>query len=123
MDLENAKKKGFTGFENCPVQSVLAIKDTLNILNGKWKLPIITTLLFDISRYTDIQKAIPNVTPRMLSKELKDLEMNGVVQRNVYDDTPVRVEYTLTESGKSIADLLEKMIDWGKMHRKRMMQK
>lgn len=54
----------------------------------------------------------------MLSKELKELELNGVITRNVYDSTPVRIEYKLTESGRKILSVLEAMIEWGLAHRK-----
>ena len=101
----------------CPIQFVLAVNDTLNVISGKWKLPIIGSLLFEKRRFTDIQRNIPKITPRMLSKELKDLEMNGMVKRTVYDTTPITVEYELTESAKSLSDVLDKMLEWGIQHR------
>lgn len=103
--------------KSCPIQFVLAVNDTLNVLSGKWKLPIIGSLFFNKRRFTDIQRNIPKITPRMLSKELKDLEMNGIVKRKVYDTTPVSVEYELTESAQSLADVLDKMLEWGISHR------
>lgn len=109
--------KSFKEAKSCPIQFVLAVNDTLNVLSGKWKLPIIGALLFNKRRFTEIQKVIPKITPRMLSKELKDLEMNGVIIRTVYDTTPVAVEYELSDSGKSIADVLDKMLEWGIQHR------
>jgi DNA-binding HxlR family transcriptional regulator len=102
----------------CPVQFVLAVNDTLNVINGKWKLPIIGSLLFDKKRFTEIQRNIPKITPRMLSKELKDLEMNGMVKRTVYDTIPVSVEYELTDSARSLGEVLDKMLEWGLQHRK-----
>lgn len=101
----------------CPIQFVLAVNDTLNVISGKWKLPIIGSLLFEKKRFTDIQRNISKITPRMLSKELKDLEMNGMVKRTVYDTTPITVEYELTESGKLLSDVLDKMLEWGIQHR------
>jgi len=101
----------------CPIQFVLAVNDTLNVISGKWKLPIIGSLLFEKKRFTDIQRTISKITPRMLSKELKDLEMNGMVKRTVYDTTPITVEYELTESGKLLSDVLDKMLEWGIQHR------
>ena len=98
--------------KKCPVHYVLAINDTLNVISGKWKLPILA------SRYKDIQANIDKITPRMLSKELKELELNGVITRNVYDSTPVRIEYKMTESGKNILSVLDAMVDWGVSHRK-----
>lgn len=101
----------------CPVQFVLSINDTLNVISGKWKLPIIGSVLFGKKRFTDIQRNIPKITPRMLSKELKELELNGVMVRIVHDTTPVSIEYDLTESGRSITEVLDKMIEWGLKHR------
>ncbi len=110
ISLEEAKK--------CPIQYVLAINDTLNVLSGKWKMPIIGSILFDKKRFTEIQRNIPKITPRMLSKELKELEINGMITRTVYDSIPVSVEYELSPSGKAITEVLDKMIDWGIKHRK-----
>ncbi|MDD4969427.1 MAG: winged helix-turn-helix transcriptional regulator [Paludibacter sp.] len=102
---------------SCPMLSVLAINDTLNVITGKWKLSIMCTMMFGKKRFTEIQRNIPKISPRMLSKELKDLEMNGMVKRIVYDSTPVSVEYELTDSGKSIRSVLDKMLEWGLQHR------
>lgn len=115
MEMENAIS--FKEAKACPIQFVLAVNDTLNVISGKWKLPIIGSLLFEKRRFTDIQRNIPKITPRMLSKELKDLEMNGMVKRTVYDTTPITVEYELTESGKLLSDVLDKMLEWGMQHR------
>jgi DNA-binding HxlR family transcriptional regulator len=105
-------------FKACPLQYVIHINDTLNVVSGKWKLPIIGSLLFGKKRFTEIQRNIPKITPRMLSKELKELELNGMIVRKVYDSTPVHAEYELSESGKSITEVLDKMIEWGIEHRK-----
>ena len=65
-----------------------------------------------------IENDIEKITPRMLSKELKELELNGVIKRIVYDSTPVRIEYKMTDSGKNILSVLDAMIEWGLTHRK-----
>ena len=109
--------------KSCPVQYILNIKDTLNVISGKWKLPIIGSVLFGKKRFTDIQRNIPKITPRMLSKELKELELNGVLVRTVHDTTPVSVEYELSPSGKLITEVLDKMIEWGVEHRKSVLKK
>lgn len=106
-----------TNFKSCPLQYVKHINDTLNVISGKWKLPIIGSVLFGKKRFTEIQRNIPKITPRMLSKELKELELNGMIIRKVYDSTPVTVEYELSESGKLITGVLDKMIEWGIEHR------
>lgn len=107
----------FKEAKSCPIQFVLAVNDTLNVISGKWKMPIIGSLLFNKRRFTEIQRNIPKITPRMLSKELKDLEMNGIVKRTVYDSLPVTVEYELTPSAKSLGHVLDTIVEWGINHR------
>ena len=104
--------------KSCSEQFVLAINDTLNVISGKWKLPIIGSLLYGKKRFRELEKEISRITPRMLSKELKDLEVNGIVTRTVYDSFPVIIEYELTTSGKTLHQVLEVMIKWGLQHRK-----
>lgn len=103
--------------QQCPRHYVLALTDTLNVMNGKWKLPIIASLLHGKTRFKDLQDNIDKITARMLSKELKELEINGIVERKVYNQTPVLIEYLLTESGKNITSVIDSMIDWGMLHR------
>lgn len=104
--------------KKCSGEFVLAVNDTMNVLNGKWKLPIIGSLLYGKKRFKELEREIPKITPRMLSKELKDLEVNGIVTRTVYDTIPVTVEYELTKSGDSLNTVLDSMIAWGLQHRK-----
>ncbi len=108
--------------KQCPRQYILALTDTLNVITGKWKLPIIASLLYGKNRFKDLQENIEKITPRMLSKELKELEVNGIVQRKVYDQTPVLIEYILTESGKNLINVVDTMLDWGMAHRREVMK-
>tara|TARA_R110000823_G_C15934338_1_gene499800 strand:+ start:2359 stop:2718 length:360 start_codon:yes stop_codon:yes gene_type:complete len=107
----------FKTIKQCPTQYVLAINDTLNVISGKWKLPIIAALLHGKKRFKELQESVDKITPRMLSKELKELEINGIVLRVVYDSTPVLIEYKLTESGKMLTDVIDPMVQWGLNHR------
>lgn len=118
-----SKKITIHDIKSCSSSFVLAINDTLNVISGKWKLPIIGSLMYGKKRFTELQKSIPKITPRMLSKELKELEINGVITRTVYDSIPVIVEYDLTKSGKSLNIFLEPMVEWGLQHRKAIMKK
>jgi DNA-binding HxlR family transcriptional regulator len=104
--------------KKCSETFVLAVNDTMNVINGKWKLPIIGSLLYGKKRFKEMEREIPKITPRMLSKELKDLEVNGIVKRTVYDTKPVTVEYELTPSGESFKKVLDAMVEWGLQHRK-----
>ncbi|MBW8244903.1 winged helix-turn-helix transcriptional regulator [Muricauda oceani] len=103
--------------DKCPSTYILALLDTMNVINGKWKLPIIASLLRDKRRFKDLQDSVHNITPRMLSKELKELELNGIVKREVYDQTPVLIEYGLTPSGEHMISVIDAMIQWGIDHR------
>jgi DNA-binding HxlR family transcriptional regulator len=118
-----ASAKAIAQARSCSTEFVLAINDTLNVMSGKWKLPIIGTLMFGKKRFKELERLIPKITPRMLSKELKELELNGMVRRTVYDSIPVTVEYELTKSGFSLAEVLDKMMIWGLEHRKSMMKR
>lgn len=109
-DLEKAK--------SCSTQFVLAINDTMNVISGKWKLAIIGSLLYGKKRFMELERDIHKITPRMLSKELKELEINGIIKRTVHNTIPVTVEYELTKSGKSLHQVLNPMIEWGLQHRK-----
>ena len=102
-------------------QSILPVRDALEVLSGKWKLPIIISLMFGNKRFSQIAKEIPNITDKMLSKELRDLEANCLVKRKVYDSIPVVVEYSLTEYGHTLRPVIEVLRGWGETHRKRIM--
>ena len=94
------------------------VKDALDVLNGKWKLPIIIALSFGNKRFSEMAKEIPKITDRMLSKELRELEMNKLVKRTVYDAVPVIVEYSLTDYGSSLDKVINELRKWGIQHRK-----
>jgi DNA-binding HxlR family transcriptional regulator len=111
----------FDKAKSCPTSFVLAVNDTLNVLSGKWKLSIMGALIYGKKRFKELEREIPKITPRMLSKELKDLEANGIVKRTVYNTTPVTVEYELTKSGISFGQVLDVMVEWGLQHRKNIM--
>lgn len=111
------KKKEVHSHNEC-MGMLLPVKDALDVLNGKWKLQIIIALSFGKKRFGEIAKEIPKITDRMLSKELRDLEMNKLVKRTVYDTMPVTVEYSLTEYGDSLDKVIDELRKWGTQHRK-----
>jgi DNA-binding HxlR family transcriptional regulator len=100
-------------------QRLLPVKDALDVLSGKWKLQIILSLTFGKKRFKQIQREIPGLTPKMLSKELKELEMNELAVRHVYDSLPVSIEYELTPYGRTLQPLINELHNWGSKHRKR----
>jgi DNA-binding HxlR family transcriptional regulator len=99
------------------------VRDSLDILNGKWKIPIIVSLIFGKKRFKEIQREIEGITAKMLSKELKELELNQLVKRTVYDTSPVTVEYSITTYGLSLKKVIDELRIWGAQHRKRVMKK
>jgi DNA-binding HxlR family transcriptional regulator len=99
-------------------EEIQALQDTIYVIGGKWKLPIINSLCNGNKRFRDIQRSIPGITTRMLSKELKDLELNKIINRTVYDASPVLVEYTTTDYCKTFSPIILEMIRWGKAHKK-----
>lgn len=113
-DLEDIKKKQAT---KCTGTHIRAVRDAYNAINGKWKLYIIASLFFGKKHFNKLESEIPKITPRMLSKELKDLEANGIIERTVCDTGLVKVEYELTESGRSLKKVMEVMAEWGLEHR------
>lgn len=105
-------------------RKILPIRDTLDIVGGKWKLPIIHALSFNHGplRFKELQREVDGITARMLSKELKDLEMNELVKRTVYNTVPVTVEYTLTDYGDTLYPVIKSLYDWGALHRERILK-
>jgi DNA-binding HxlR family transcriptional regulator len=95
-------------------EDVKYIQDTLYVIGGKWKLPILHSLERGIHKFRDIQRSIPNITSRMLAKELKELEMNGFITRTACDNI---VDYEITDYCKSFEKIIKEMINWGKSHR------
>ncbi|MBK8341415.1 MAG: helix-turn-helix transcriptional regulator [Flavobacteriales bacterium] len=103
------------------ISDLLPTRDTLEILSGKWKILIIVALAVKgRSRFMELVRDIGAITPKMLSKELRDLEQNDLVSRSVQPTIPVTVEYELTEYGRTLKPVLVAMRDWGTTHRARM---
>jgi DNA-binding HxlR family transcriptional regulator len=93
------------------------VADALYVLNGRWRLPILMSLIYGNHRFTDIARSIPKMTDRMLSKELRELEINLLINRTVIDAVPVKIEYTITEHGKSLHTVIIELSKWGIYHR------
>jgi len=98
------------------------VRDSLDVLAGKWKLPIIIALTFGEKRFTEITQEVKGITDRMLSKELRDLEMNGLVRRNIQDSFPVRVTYALTEHSKTLRPVINALKNWGILHKNKLQE-
>jgi DNA-binding HxlR family transcriptional regulator len=111
--------KGEQVQEQCE-KALAAVRDTLYVLGGKWKLPIIMALSEGPLRFKELHRALEGITPKILSKELKELELNHFATRTVYATSPVSVEYELTEYSRSLDKVIFELRDWGLQHRKRL---
>ncbi|HTF21642.1 MAG TPA: helix-turn-helix domain-containing protein [Chryseolinea sp.] len=105
------------------IKSLMAIRDALDVLNGKWKLQIIIAISSGQNKFKDIERQIPKITPRMLSKELKSLEEHQLIKRTVYDTLPVTIEYKLTPHSKTLDRVILELRNWGALHRKKILGK
>jgi DNA-binding HxlR family transcriptional regulator len=87
---------------------------TLAVVGGKWKASILWHLARETMRFSELQRQFSDTTRKMLTQQLRELEADGLVHREVYPQVPPKVEYSLTEKGRSIFPILEKMCDWGR---------
>lgn len=92
---------------NCPVSA------TLRLIGGKYKALLLWHLTEQTLRFNQLRKKVPEATPKMLTQQLRELEEDGLILREVYPVVPPKVEYSLTERGKSLFPILEAMYDWG----------
>jgi DNA-binding HxlR family transcriptional regulator len=102
---------------------LMASRDALDVIQGKWRIPIIISLTYGKKRFGEIQRDIFDISPKMLSQELKALETNRIISRTLYDSMPVIVEYELTDLGKTISPLLDELLKWGIFFRKEIIRK
>ena len=100
-------------------EELRALQDTLYFIGGKWRIPVINSLCNGHKRFREIEHSIPGITTRMLARELKDMELNKLVKRTVYDDIPVLIEYEPTEYCHTFGTIIGEMIKWGREHRKK----
>ena len=106
------------GFLDC-LDTVKPVRDTLDVISGKWKLPIIISISIGNDRFTDIQESIPGITPKVLAKELKELEEHKLIKRTVIDNYPVKISYTAERYAETLTPIIYAMKDWGLKHRKK----
>lgn len=101
MDAKNAK---------CPAEFTLAM------IGGRWKIPIIFHLLAGKKRFSELARLLRGVTQKMLTQQLREMERNGLVEREIFAQVPPRVEYSLTELGRSLFPVVDAMCRWGERH-------
>ncbi len=103
-------------------QKLVAVGDALYVIGGKWKIRIIIALSEGNHRFNELQRTIEGISAKVLSNELKDLELNGFVKRTVHDKTPVIVMYEPTDYTHTLKDVLQSLSAWGEMHREKLRQ-
>ena len=96
-----------------------AIADALYVIGGKWKLRIIVALKEGNKRFNELHRVVEGISAKVLSTELKDLELNGFINRKVFTGTPVIVEYELSPYAETLNEVLHSLSDWGAMHREK----
>ena len=106
----------------CP-KNMLSIRDALEALEGRWKLLILFSLSSGPKRFNQLSKEVNGISDKILSKELKSLETNQLVKREVLESFPSMIEYTITAHGKSLEKVLEELHFWGLSHRKQVIGK
>lgn len=92
---------------SCPVEA------TLDVIGGKWKPLILWRIRKKIMRFSELQKEIPEINSKTLTKQLRELEHDGVISRTVYPEIPPRVEYSITEFGKTLVPIIQALCTWG----------
>jgi DNA-binding HxlR family transcriptional regulator len=94
----------------CPVNA------TLNVIGGRWKILVIYHLADGIARFNELQRAVAGISKRVLAQQLRQLERDGIVARRVYDQSPPRVEYSLTDFGRTLEPVMERLCVWGETY-------
>ncbi|MCW8804101.1 MAG: helix-turn-helix transcriptional regulator [Ignavibacteriaceae bacterium] len=90
---------------------------SLDIIGGKWKIPIIWRLKDDLKRYGELRRSLPKVTHKMLTQQLRELEADEIITRKVFPEVPPKVEYNLTLLGKSVLPVIDMLREWGEEYR------
>jgi len=115
--METGKTIKQTHSESACKARLSAVADALYAIGGKWKLRIIVALMESNRRFNELQRLIEGISAKVLSAELKELELNGFVTRKVFTGTPVVVEYELSTYSETLYEVLDALNKWGVMHR------
>jgi len=113
MGIESHESHAPASVYHCPVEA------TLDVIGGKWKVVILFWLKEGTLRFSELRRKIPGISERMLAQQLRELEEHGVVRREAYAVVPPRVEYSLTDYGRTLGPIIEPMCAWGEAHMRR----
>ncbi|ERJ58971.1 winged helix-turn-helix transcriptional regulator [Sphingobacterium paucimobilis] len=101
-------------------ENILALEDAIELLRGKWKISILRNLSYGEMRFKDLQEAVTGISPKVLSKELQDLEQHLLITRTVNNTKPVTVSYAITEhASKTVPPIINALLEFGLNHRKK----
>ncbi len=103
------RKQRHQSYTNCPVEAAL------DIIGGKWKSIILFRVIEGTKRFNELRKLLPKVTQRMLTNQLRELERDGLIERKVYPQVPPKVEYSISELGKTLEPVLRELKKWAEM--------
>lgn len=98
-------------------RAIMGVQDAMYVLGGKWKIFIIAGLLFGPKRYSDLLRDLKGISGKALSRELKDMELNRLIERTVVRTQPIAVSYALTQYGESAKEIIGVLSEWGEAHR------
>nr|WP_068888004.1 helix-turn-helix domain-containing protein [Pedobacter panaciterrae] len=115
------KNQPLPGKTEC-ANSLKNVIDALYVLNGKWKLALILSLVQSSKRFNEIQNEVSGISSKVLAKELKDLELNDFIKRNVYPTQPVSIVYEATSYSLTLKNVLGELSTWGEQHREKIKQ-
>lgn len=99
--------------------NLVLLQFVLQVLGGKWKIHILSKLYYGKLRFKELEREVAGISPKMLIKELKELEASGVVNRKTFNTVPITVEYSLTKDGLTLKPVLDQMIQWSENFRKK----
>ncbi len=100
-----------------------AVESTLDVIGGRWKVLILRELLYGTRRFNELHRSLQGITQKMLTQQLRELEEEGIIHREVYLQVPPKVEYSLTETGKTLKPILDAMHEWGVKHLERQLER
>ena len=101
---------------------VVPIMDAMYVISGKWRIPITIALMEGNRRFSEIMKEVPKIASKVLAQQLKEMELNGFVEKKIYNESTTRIEYELTEYSWSIKPIILTLRDFGIMHREKLRQ-
>lgn len=104
------RKQRHERYSNCPVEAAL------DIIGGKWKSIILFRVLEETRRFNELRRMLPNITQRTLTNQLRELERDGLLQRSVYAEVPPKVEYSITDFGRTLEPVLVALKEWAETH-------